>query len=213
MDGFNLGEDNCIKNIEIRNGALRFEISSILRPGRFLGNHYLAFTVPNRTFIITLDRVLEGMRAARRSKRHMHQAVKEALMDGAPTADKSKLSGDGAAGSGAAAATTKDVDHLRFAEPENKLQRLPSPTIAKPSKESFFSRFVRGYMGASSMSAGEREEEWNKRLTAALSEWFGRQEVRRGKGAGEENDFDEEKDDDVDEDELVTETIGALLKI
>ena len=49
---------------------------------------------------------------------------------------------------------------------------------ANPLKENFLSRFVRGYMGASSMTAEEREEELNERLTEALSEWFGRQIVR-----------------------------------
>ena len=43
-------------------------MSAVLRPGRFLGSHYIAFTVPIRTFIVTLDRVREGMRAARQAK-------------------------------------------------------------------------------------------------------------------------------------------------
>ena len=43
-------------------------MSAVLRPGRFLGNHYLAFTVPGRTFIITLDRLKNGIRVARRNK-------------------------------------------------------------------------------------------------------------------------------------------------
>ena len=44
-------------------------MSVVLRPGRFLGNHYLAFTVPQRTFIITMDRVWNGVRAARENKK------------------------------------------------------------------------------------------------------------------------------------------------
>lgn len=78
-DGFDLGEDNQIKSIYIKDSALRFELSAVLRPGRFLGNHYLAFTVPNRTFIITLDRVKEGIRAARKTKQAA-KAVSEAAL-------------------------------------------------------------------------------------------------------------------------------------
>jgi len=159
-DGFDLGQDNCIKTIEIRNGSLRFEICSILRPGRFLGNHYLAFSVPNRTFIITLDRVLEGVKAARHNKRLMRQTEKEY------------------AGQNFRRTSPAQSD-LRFAEPEKTKSKAKKPMVAaNPLKENFLSRFVRGYMGASSMTAEEREEELNERLTEALSEWFGRQIVR-----------------------------------
>jgi hypothetical protein len=44
-------------------------MSAVLRPGRFLGSHYIAFSTPIRTVIVTLDRVAEGMRAARRVKK------------------------------------------------------------------------------------------------------------------------------------------------
>jgi len=159
-DGFDLGQDNCIKTIEIRNGSLRFEICSVLRPGRFLGNHYLAFSVPNRTFIITLDRVLEGVKAARHNKRLMRQTEKEY------------------AGQNFRRTSPAQSD-LRFAEPEKTKSKAKKPMVAaNPLKENFLSRFVRGYMGASSMTAEEREEELNERLTEALSEWFGRQIVR-----------------------------------
>ena len=159
-DGFDLGQDNCIKTIEIKNGSLRFEICSVLRPGRFLGNHYLAFSVPNRTFIITLDRVFEGVKAARHNKRLMRQTEKE--YDGQSFWQSSSAQSD-----------------LRFAEPENPKSKAKKPLVTtNPLKENFLSRFVRGYMGASSMTAEEREEELNERLTEALSEWFGRQIVR-----------------------------------
>ena len=69
QDGFDLGEDNRIESIYIKDNVLRFKISSILRPGRFLGNHCLAFTIPNRTFIITMDRIREGISNARLNKR------------------------------------------------------------------------------------------------------------------------------------------------
>jgi hypothetical protein len=75
-DGFNLGEDNRIHTIYIKDGALHFELSAVLRPGRFLGNHYIAFTIPNRTFIITLDRVKEGMKSARKAKKEASERKK-----------------------------------------------------------------------------------------------------------------------------------------
>mmetsp|Transcript_102585 Transcript_102585/g.208907 ORF Transcript_102585/g.208907 Transcript_102585/m.208907 type:complete len:953 (+) Transcript_102585:13-2871(+) len=74
--GFDMGEDNCIRSIYVQNGKLRFEMSVVLRPGRFLGNHYLAFTVPQRTFIITMDRVWNGVREARANKQKADRAKK-----------------------------------------------------------------------------------------------------------------------------------------
>lgn len=71
-----MGEDNRLKSIEIKNGALHFEMSSVLRPGRFLGNHYIAFTCPQRSLIVTMDRVRNGMRVARRNKRKADEEAK-----------------------------------------------------------------------------------------------------------------------------------------
>jgi hypothetical protein len=73
-DGFDLGEDNSIKSIYVLQNSLRFELSAVLRPGRFLGNHYIAFTIPNRTFIITMDRVKNGIKAARKAKQMARSA-------------------------------------------------------------------------------------------------------------------------------------------
>ena len=77
-DGFDLGDDNRIKKLYIEDGALKFEVKATIRPGRFLGNHYIAFSIPNRTFIITLDRVKEGIRSARQAKAAV-KAAKAAL--------------------------------------------------------------------------------------------------------------------------------------
>jgi hypothetical protein len=74
-DGFDLGEENLLKKIYIEDGALKFEMKATIRPGRFLGNHYIAFSVPNRTFIITLDRVKEGIRAARQAKAELKKSI------------------------------------------------------------------------------------------------------------------------------------------
>lgn len=40
-----------------------------MRPGKFLDNHFLAFSVPIRRFIITLERVKKAIRSARANKR------------------------------------------------------------------------------------------------------------------------------------------------
>lgn len=85
-DGFDLGDDNRIKKLYIEDGALKFEMKATIRPGRFLGNHYIAFSIPNRTFIVTLDRVKEGIRAARQSK----AALKAALPRSVKRAEKRK---------------------------------------------------------------------------------------------------------------------------
>ena len=121
-DGFDLGDDNAIRNIYIQNGALRFELSSVLRPGRFLGSYYIAFTLPFRTFIITLDRVKAGIRAARTAKKEKRR--QERLK-------QSKLRSD------PKSVQSPDVDNTR-----KKSTRRRTP------RKSFFSRFVDGYMQA-----------------------------------------------------------------
>jgi hypothetical protein len=165
-DGFDMGEDNCLRSIAVRNGKLRFEMSVVLRPGRFLGNHYLAFTVPQRTFIITMDRVWEGVRAARENKRVSARAkklkevqLKESKSSSAvqkvPTSDQSLA---------AAILTGSVLTSTRRARLIRTLKRN------KPKPKSFFSRFVEGY------TMVEREGEANnERLTTDISDWFGRQ--------------------------------------
>jgi hypothetical protein len=240
-DGFDLGEDNCIKSIQIRNQSLHIEMSSILRPGRFLGSHHLAFSVPNRTFIITLDRVKQSIRAARKAKQLLTLQRKERALIARGELDPLEA---------------QYVDHheevalhleaerlLNFEEAPPPIERgpirypqtlqhehqsgfpqaqhqwpntvdsssskdgTPIPMILqnpeKPfplvktmvvKRENVFSRFVRGYMSASqdyyhdeqdqeemnskkNKKSQKKDEEWNDRLTFALSEWFGRQEI------------------------------------
>jgi hypothetical protein len=147
--GYDMGEDNRLKRIFIKDGKLRIEMRSVLRPGRFLGNHYLAFTVPQRTFIITLDRVKEGMRAARKNKKVTQREKKLAakLKDGYIKEDEKE-----------------EVKTRHFAFRLKRNQSRKKKNQAKP--KSFFSRFVEGY------TLVERE---NDRLTSEISNWFGRQ--------------------------------------
>ncbi len=102
---------------------MHFQLSAVLRPGRFLGSHYIAFTVPIRTFIVTLDRVREGMRAARQAK----NAVKDGM-----TAKREK-------------ARTK-IEQAIDAELSRTSDRNTTKRGQPP--KSFFSRFVDGYLQA-----------------------------------------------------------------
>jgi hypothetical protein len=178
-DGFNLGDDNRIKSIFIKDNALRFEISAVLRPGRFLGNHYLAFTIPNRTFIITMDRIREGIRNARENKRQLrklelsrereekkqqseryNRAVAQAL------SKSNDLQGGQDIDLSYQKEFTKEED-LSFLDPKAENNSLEDEVI--PNKRGFFGRFLEGYLDA---AREESEKERNERLTTAISEFF-----------------------------------------
>lgn len=157
-DGFDLGEDNSITSLYIKDCALRFEVSAVLRPGRFLGSHYIAFSIPTRTFIVTLDRVLEGIRSARtvkkaaRSFKHASTQQLVKLQEGKP---RRRINFDKA-------------EDLLLARQE---ERMKNAATGKRSKmKSFFSRFVDGYLQA------ERDEFKKEQLTTAIQDFFGRQE-------------------------------------
>jgi hypothetical protein len=153
--GFDMGDDNKLRQIFIKNGKLRFQMSAVLRPGRFLGSHYIAFTLPMRTFIITMDRVREGARTARKNKKiaaREKQLKREARMDNRFSVER-------------AAASVKKDGRLR--QYLRRFRRKKSPQ--KPAK-SFFSRFVEGY------TLVEREgDAKSERLAKEISNWFGRQ--------------------------------------
>jgi len=150
--GFYLGEDNKIDSLYIQDGALRFEMSAVLRPGRFLGSHYIAFTVPQRTFIVTLDRVTEGIRSARKVKKAA-RALKHAS-DRRATKQQRKIS----------------LDRAEDALIARQERRAASFGGRKPKLKGFFSRFVDGYLQA------ERDDAKKERLTTAIRDFFGRQE-------------------------------------
>lgn len=179
--GYYLGEDNMIKSVYIKDEALRFEISAVVRPGRFLGNHYIAFTVPQRTFIITVERIREGMRVARKNKLAA-DAAKEALAnasrqkvlqaydklvaesvsdmemdDGMPRLELPPVSIED---------IKAELELIDFPEPEN------DPFADRPG---FFGRFVEGYLGANADPTEAEDEVLDERLASAISDWFGRQ--------------------------------------
>jgi hypothetical protein len=155
-DGFDLGLDNSITSLFIQNGKLRFEMKAVLRPGRFLGSHYIAFTTPIRTFIVTLDRVTEGIRSARKGKKAAKalKMASERILGDEQTKQRRKFSFD----------TAEDVLSAR------QEGRMKSAAASRKSNvRSFFSRFVDGYLQA------ERDDTKKERLTAAIRDFFGRQ--------------------------------------
>jgi hypothetical protein len=179
--GFDMGNDNRLRKIFIKDGKLRFEMRSILRPGRFLGSHYLAFTVPMRTFIITMDRVKEGIRVARKNKK-IATREKQLLRDA-----QGELSGN----------STRDASGRRILRAVRKFVSgrvaisfplKPTP----PKRKSFFKRFVEGY------TLVEREGvAKNEQLTNEISDWFGRQ------GQSNETIASDADPDEIDDDGLV----------
>lgn len=128
-------------------------MSAVLRPGRFLGSHYIAFSVPQRTFIVTWDRVTEGIRSARKVKKAA-QTLKHLSDRGSTTTTTTN--------DAATATATEDVAVESVG--------LTTKTSRKPKIKSFFSRFVDGYLQA------ERDDANKERLTAAIRDFFGRQE-------------------------------------
>ena len=170
MDGFNLGEDNQIKFIDIKNGKLLIEFSALLRPGRFLGNHYLAFTVPNRTLILTLDRVKEAMRNARRNKRLAELAAREVTkLQSTSVKPYEYISTEGKA------RIRRLEEELKATIQEEAILREMKDNNSKTteSEKSFFSRFVEGYVGALRKGV---DLKMSARLSTSISDFFGSQD-------------------------------------
>ena len=175
--GYYMGEDNQLKSMYIKDKCLRFEMESILRPGKFLGSHYLAFTVPQRALIITVDRVKEGMRAARRRKKAL-KALRKARADEtdrkAHHAEEAFFALDGLDGLG------KDAIIKNPAAPftgnqEHSLEEEEDEQAKESAGKGFISRFVDGYLQAGS------EDENVVVLAHAISDWFGRQGISDSK--------------------------------
>jgi len=183
--GFDMGEDNCIRSIYILNGKLRFEMSVVLRPGRFLGNHYLAFTVPQRTFIITMDRVWNGVREARENKKaadcakqlkDMEKTAASAGTDESMIESSSVSSSSDIVVSLTPSSVVSPVSSLQAASTTENEVSTPRSRLIKtikssaPKPKAFHARFVEGYT-----MAQRKGEASNKRLTNTISDWFGRQ--------------------------------------
>ncbi|KAL9184679.1 hypothetical protein ACHAXT_012649 [Thalassiosira profunda] len=182
MDGFNMGEDNQIKSIEIKNGKLRLEFQAFLRPGRFLGNHYIAFTVPNRTLILTLDKVRMGMRNARRNKRLAELAAREvkqlegSLATGLSDDDAEKPS---ISPEGKVRIRNLEKELKATIQEEAILREMEADSAGKENGKSFISRFVEGYSG---VVRDELDLEMNARLSSSISDFFGSQDTEEEEG-------------------------------
>ena len=176
-----MGEDNRIKSIYVQDDALRFEISAVLRPGRFLGNHYIAFTIPNRTFIITMDRVREGMKNARMNKLERERSERERKkMEAKDASDRYNKafaqaisSSDVSVNNYAADLSNGNIidEEFSFLDPDGG-DTVPAFTeeVAVGNRPGFFGRFLEGYLEA---AREETETERDERLTTAISEFFG----------------------------------------
>ena len=183
--GFYIGPDNRIKSMYIQDGALRFELEAILRPGRFLGNHYLAFSVPQRTFIITMDRVKSAIRSARKHKRDMAKLKEEAMklsritmQDGGKTIrvelPPELTTAQLASIPDSDLRFTDEIDGSDGASTSGRTDTANGGRGKESNKnrkgKSLFTRFVEGYN-----QIRTQEEEENVRMTMAISEWFGKQ--------------------------------------
>jgi len=179
IGGYYMGEDNQIKSLEIKDKHLRIQMETILRPGKFLGSHYLAFTVPQRAIIITVDRVKEGIRAARQRKRllkaeklaraaetdRMARDAQDALnLNGL---ENKSLPGIVAVSQRASGAENEGYDEDDEEEEQNEDDE--GKIGGKDSGKGFVSRFVDGYLQAG--SAAEKKA----KLAHSISDWFGRQ--------------------------------------
>mmetsp|Transcript_18615 Transcript_18615/g.44798 ORF Transcript_18615/g.44798 Transcript_18615/m.44798 type:complete len:214 (-) Transcript_18615:161-802(-) len=161
------------------------QFSAFLRPGRFLGNHYLAFTVPNRTLILTLDRVREGMRDARRNKRLAELAAREvqelATSQGSLSGADTDSFVSQQSSTGKPFISPEGKARIRRLEKELKakiqedaiLREIEESNSNKENGPGFIRRFVEGYSGA---IREELDLEMNARLSSSISDFFGSQD-------------------------------------
>lgn len=134
-------------------------MSSVLRPGRFLGSHYIAFSIPIRTFIVTLDRLIEGIRSARKVKKASQRTLFPSDRNVQNKHWLRRISFDRAG-------------DVLLALNNGRLTRTSFSTSNKtPKIKSFFKRFIDGYLQA------ERDEAKKERLTTAIQDFFGRQGI------------------------------------
>lgn len=172
IGGYYMGEDNRLNSMYIKDKCLRFEMESVLRPGKFLGNHYLAFTVPQRALIITVDRVKNGMRAARRRKKELKALLKKLAKE----ADKKAHHAEDALALDDVELAAPSGEAPSDQESEGADDKASSKEGQKPN---FISRFVDGYV-----QAGDAELNREK-LAHAISDWFGRQGISDSKSVNE----------------------------
>lgn len=129
-----------------------------------------------RTFIITMARVREGIRTARRNKRAAEAKAK--LLKDSERKDKARSYLDVVAQSLSSQELVADREKFRLADTrqDKKVVVVPQPPPPQGGGKSFFSRFVDGYLGARQDESVQQRQ--HQRLTSAISDWFGRQSSR-----------------------------------
>jgi hypothetical protein len=123
-----------------------------------LGNHYIAFTIPSRTFIITLDRVKNGIQAARKAKGIADTEKQQGWV-------RNKFSSLGRS------AALSAISPLPFSR--HRSQKVAATSFSSQQPKGFLSRFVDGYIQAE-REAEEKDAE-AEQLTKAIRDWFGKQ--------------------------------------
>jgi hypothetical protein len=112
-----------------------------------------------------MDRVREGIRAARQNKKTALDKKRQLAIDTRKTKGRNYF--DVVAQSLSSQELIEDKSKFCFADTAKKMVAIPPPMSGN---KSFFSRFVDGYFGA-----GKDEKKTHERLTNAISDWFGRQ--------------------------------------
>ena len=117
------------------------------------------FSIPIRTFIVTLDRLVEGIRSARKVKKASQRTLFSSDRNVQSKYWLRRINFDRAG-------------DVLLALINGRLNRTSySTSIKKPKIKSFFSRFIDGYLQA------ERDEAKKERLTTAIQDFFGRQGI------------------------------------
>lgn len=127
--------------------------------------------MPNRTLILTLDRVKEGMRNARRNKRLAELAAREVKQ--IATAKELQSSPNRPTISPEGRARIQRLEkEMKATIQEDAILREMDEKSSQENGKSFLSRFVEGYAGA---MREELDMEMNARLSTSISNFFGSQ--------------------------------------
>lgn len=127
--------------------------------------------MPNRTLILTLDRVKEGMRNARRNKRLAELAAREVKQ--IATAEELQSSAKISTISPEGRVRIQRLEkEMKATIKEDAILREMDEKSNKENGKSFLSRFVEGYAGA---IREELDMEMNARLSTSISDFFGSQ--------------------------------------
>ena len=134
--------------------------------------------MPNRTLILTVDKVKEAMKDARKNKRLAELAAREVRRLGRAKNKKDGGDVDVVLESNTGQVMISPAGKVRIQRLEEELQAtIQEEMILREFDDgpegNFFSRFVEGYSGAVNE---ERDLETNSRLGLSIADFFGAQE-------------------------------------